>query len=103
VAGSETDVRKRLDPLHVRKLLSRILRTGAVAFCKHARDAMEDDDLTEPDVVNILRCGTIRDGELEKGSWRYRVETGRMCAVITFRSGSEVTIVTVWRSKARGA
>ena len=103
MSSREIDSRRRLDPLQVRKLLSRVLRSGAVTFCRHVRDAMEDDDLTEPDMVNILRCGTIREGELENGSWRYRVETDRMCAVITFLGGSEVVIVTAWRSRARGA
>jgi hypothetical protein len=102
VARGRVDTTKRLDALQARKLLSRILREGAIAFSRHARDAMEDDDLTEPDVVNTLRCGSIAEGELVKGTWRYRLETTRMDAVVAFRGDSEAIIVTVWRTRERG-
>ncbi len=103
VGRSGLDVTKRLDALQARKLLSRILPQGAVGFSQHARDAMEDDDLIEPDVVNILRCGVVSDQvDFERGSWRYRVETDSMCAVVVFQSASEVAVVTVWRKRERG-
>jgi len=102
VARGRVDTTKRLDALQARKLLSRILREGAIAFSRHARDAMEDDDLTEPDVVNTLRCGSTAERKLVKGTWRYRLETTRMGAVVAFRGDSEAIIVTVWRTRERG-
>jgi len=36
------------------------------------------------DAVNVLRGGTVREGEFENGSWRHRVETQRMVFVVTF-------------------
>ena len=85
MAGPGPDPTKRLDPLEARKLLTWILPHGSVVFSGHARREMEDDDLNEPDVVNILRAGMIADPpDLERGTWRYRVETDRMCAVVGF-------------------
>ena len=100
--GRTTDIGKRLHVLEARKLLSRIILEGAVAFSRHAQSEMEEDDLTEVDIVNTLRCGTIREGELERGSWRYRVETERMCAVVAFLGPLEGVVVTAWRIKERG-
>jgi len=56
------------------------------------------DDLTTVDCENVLRGGVVRPGELEHGTWRYRVETSRITVVIAFRSVQELVIVTAWRS-----
>jgi len=53
--------------------------------------------------VNVLRCGRVSDPpELERGSWHYRVETDRMCTVVTFAGNLEIVVVTVWRKRERG-
>lgn len=93
---------KRLGALEARKLLSRILREGSTAFSRHAQEEMLADDLTEADVVNVLRCGAVSEGEFERGSWRYRVETSRMCAVVVFVGPLEIVVVTAWRVRERG-
>jgi hypothetical protein len=49
------------------------------------------------DCVNILRGGVVRPAELERGTWRYRVETARMAVVVAFRSRDTLVIVTAWR------
>jgi hypothetical protein len=100
--GRTSDIGKRLHVLEARKLLSRLLREGAVAFSRHAQAEMEEDDLTEVDIVNTLHCGAVRQGELENGTWRYRVETERMCAVVAFLSPLEGVVVTAWRMRERG-
>ena len=67
------------------------------------RREVEDDDLDEPDVVNVLRAGMIADPpNLERGTWRSQVKTDRMCAVVSFNDCSEVVVLTVWRKKGRG-
>jgi hypothetical protein len=86
-----------LRPAMVKKLIVAILTSGTLAFSKHAYEEMAKDDLTEVDVRNTLRAGVARPGELEKGTWRYRVETSRMVVVITFRSQSYAVVVTAWR------
>jgi hypothetical protein len=60
---------------------------------------MAKDDLTTTDVLTMLRGGVVEPGEFERGSWRYRVRTARMCVVVTFRSESELRVVTAWRLK----
>lgn len=103
MAREPVDATKRLDALQARKLLSRILRgKDSVAFGRHALERMEKHDLTKPDVINTIRCGTVGNGELVNGSWRYRVETGRMGVVVAFLRESEAVVVTAWRTKARG-
>ena len=84
-----------------KKQIRHILEQGRVAWSRHALDEMAKDKLTTVDVVNVLRGGIVRPGELERGSWRYRVLTSRMCAVVAFRSGEELVVVTAWRIETR--
>jgi hypothetical protein len=57
-----------------------------------------------------LRAAVVREPEWENGSWRYRVDTPRMCFVVTFDpepeklpgkdedvSDVELVVVTAWR------
>jgi hypothetical protein len=50
------------------------------------------------DCTTVLRGGVVEPGELERGSWRYRVKTNTMCVVVAFRSEMELVVVTAWRS-----
>jgi hypothetical protein len=45
------------------------------------------------------RVGRYGLGELVSGTWRYRVETSRMAAVVAFRSATHAVAVTAWRFK----
>lgn len=91
----------RLGRNEARKLLSFILSNGATGFSDHALDEMAADDLTSVDVANVLRAGRItEDAELVDQSWRYRVGTERMIAVVAFRTRTEIRVVTVWRKKS---
>lgn len=50
------------------------------------------------DVLCVLRGSHINDeGEIEKGSVRYRMETSRMAVVFVLRSAEELVVVTAWR------
>ena len=51
------------------------------------------------DCINVLRGGSVREGEYENGSWRYQVHTPKMCVVIRFESDSILEVVTAWRDK----
>lgn len=88
-----------LPPATVKRLLVALLAAGILSFTKHAYDEMAKDNLTEIDVRNTLKGGTVRPGELIGGTWRYRVETSRMVAVVTFRSATHAVVVTAWRFK----
>ena len=37
------------------------------------------------------------DAEMQKGTWRYRVETNKVIVVIAFRASNYIRIVTAWR------
>ena len=80
------------------KLAQLILRAGDVAFPKHAKDEMEDDNLSDVDVKNVLRGGFFESVDYIDGSWRYRFCTQKIVVVIAFRSKSELVIVTTWRT-----
>ena len=57
-------------------LIDEIRESGEVSFSRHARDEMQNDDLSEIDVDNVLRGGYVEDlPDFEKGTWRYRVCT----------------------------
>ena len=92
-----------VEPLKTRdaqRLIREIVRDGNVAFNGHALEEMAKDDLCTTDVVNLLRGGVVEPAELENGSWRHRVRTARICAVVAFRSASELRVVTAWRMKS---
>lgn len=78
-------------------LIRTILDAGTVTFSRHALEELAKDDLTTVDAVNALRGGMVGPGELERGTWRYRVRTARLIVVIAFRSQTELVVVTGWR------
>ena len=88
-----------LDPPKAKDLIRAILESGEVRASNHALDEMAKDDLTMVDCVNILRGGWVEPAEFEKGTWRYRVRTQRICVVVAFRSEAKLVIVTAWREK----
>ena len=87
------------DPPAAKKRIRAILETGDLLASGHALDEMAKDDLTMIDCTNVLRGGWVEPAELERGSWRYRVRTSRICVVVAFRSESRLVIVTAWRER----
>jgi hypothetical protein len=90
-----------LETAAAKKLIRQILAAGTVTPSGHALVEMRKDDLTLVDCVNVLRGGVVEPAEFEKGSWRYRVKTNRICVVVAFRSEQELRIVTAWRIQQR--
>jgi hypothetical protein len=90
-------VREPLDPAAARALIRTILDGGTVSFSRHALEELRADDLITIDAVNVLRGGVVAPGELERGTWRYRVRTARLVVVVAFRSATELVVVTGWR------
>jgi hypothetical protein len=88
-----------LNPVDVKRVVREIVQSGSVTFSGHALQELAKDDLETTDVLNMLAGGVVEPGELENGSWRYRIRTGRMCVVIAFRSQTELRVVTAWRFK----
>lgn len=96
-----------------RTYIRRLLEEGVFVVSDHARREMGKDDLGNQDAMNILRAGVVREPEWENGSWRYRVDTPRMCFVVTFDPDPEVlpdegddlsevelVVVTAWRIRS---
>lgn len=94
----------KLQKEEARKLLAKVIRSKDcfVVFSKHARDELKKDDIPTSHVFNVLASSDAQilgDGELEKGTYRYRVETKNICVVIVFKSDTEAMVVTAWRKK----
>lgn len=99
-----------LTQVFAKALLRRLMEEGkfvAPSARSHARKEMNNDRLTDVDLVNVLRGGTVEPPEWENGEWRYRVRTSRMTVVVAFdpdpeeaESGDEIElcIVTAWRT-----
>ena len=83
-----------------RRLIREILENGGVIFSAHALEEMAKDDLSEIDIVNVLRGAMPSPGEYENGSWRYRVATPTMAIIVAFRSEEKLVVVTAWRFKS---
>jgi hypothetical protein len=85
-----------------RKRVARIMQQHPerVRFSFHALEELEKDDLTTVDALNVMKSPTskiIREGEFEKGSFRYRLETGNLVVVIAFQQDGEgLAVVTAW-------
>ncbi|MEO7327852.1 MAG: DUF4258 domain-containing protein [Minicystis sp.] len=88
-----------LSPPAVRRLILAILISGEVRFTSHALDEMAKDSISRDDVYAVLRGGVVEPGELERGSWRYRVRVALTYVVIAFRSESALLVVTAWRKR----
>jgi hypothetical protein len=88
-----------LHPAKVKSLLVAVLEDGTVEFSPHARREMAADNITEGEVMGVLQGGVVEPGELERGSWRYRVRRSRTYVVVTFRTETWTVVVTAWRTK----
>lgn len=97
MASSETLSHKPLPPAEVKRIVLAACGTGGVSFTQHALQEMEQDGITQDEAIAALRGGVVEPGELERGSWRYRVRVPRMLAVVAVRSESSVAVVTAWR------
>jgi hypothetical protein len=87
-----------LEPGEAQRLIRENLRQGGrLTYSPHAFEEMDQDGLTMVDCANVLRAGMVAAPELRKGTWRYRVQTNRICVVVAFRSEDELRIVTAWR------
>ena len=88
-----------LAPSAVKTLLVQILEHGTVEFSGHARKEMETDNIAEGEVGGVLKGCMAEPGELQRGSWRYRVRKSGVYAVVAFRSEDWTVVVTAWRKK----
>jgi hypothetical protein len=101
--GQEGALSEPLSPTDAKALIRQIIEDGTVRYSKHALDEMAHDPLgpiSKVDVINVLRGGIVEPGEIERGTWRYRVCTQRLVAVVAFRDAAVVVLVTAWRSKS---
>lgn len=87
-----------LDFAVAKALIRSILESGDFRITTHAFEEMDNDHITEVDVVNVLRGGVVESCDFERGSWRYRVRTPRFMVVVSFRSETALVIVTAWRN-----
>lgn len=79
------------------RLAKGIIRSGDTSFSQHARDEMQNDNLTDRDVTNVIRGGYCESVDFQNGTWRYRLRTQRIVTVVAFASERELRIVTAWR------
>lgn len=88
----------------IKKVKEILNKPTSPIFSKHALQELAADDLTIVDANNVLKSGDARilmEGELIKGSYRYRVETSKITIVVAFQpDGNGLVVVTGWRKKA---
>lgn len=95
------DVTSSLTQGQARKVLAEIFNSSPnfVSFSKHGLGQMLKRNLKTGDVLNVLKGGKILGTpEFENCSWRYRVETNKITAIIAFRKPNHVIVITAWRS-----
>ena len=73
---------------------------------RHAEEELSSERLASSDAVNLLKSPAAKildEGELENGSWRYRLQTANLMLVVAFwPNGQGLTVVTGW-DKRKGA
>jgi len=79
-------LREPLSPPEAKRLILAILSSGDFWTSDHASQELAKDQMTQVDVVNVLRGGSVEPAEWVKHSWRYRVRTTRMMVVVAFDS-----------------
>ena len=106
---SPSDYRgQKLDRQEARKQVSKIIskNPNEVRFSVHATQELMKDGLTTVDAQNVLKSSDAKihqDGEFEKGSYRYRMETTNLVVVIAFTvDGSGLNVVTAWDKRKGG-
>ena len=98
----------RLNCQQARKQIAIIMleHPSKVHFTRHALEEMGFDKVTTVDVLNILKSSSSKiydQGELEKGSYRYRLETNNYIIVIAFQpDGKTLVVVTAWDKRKGG-
>ena len=98
---------KRLDRNEARKLITKIINQHPekVFFSRHALEELKKNVLTTLDAINVLKSPGARiytEGEFEKGSYRYRLETTNMMVVVSFLElGDGMIVVTAWDKRKK--
>lgn len=94
----------RLAKEEARKLISKVILDGGidyVVFTTHSLKQMPRRKLITLDVLNVLKSADSKifeEGELESGSYRYRLQTRTILVVVSFTpKGDKVIVVTAWR------
>jgi hypothetical protein len=95
------ELKEPLDPSVAKKLILKILSDGSYFLSSHGEEEMANDKLIIGDIINVLRGGVVEPAELIKGSWRYRVRTAKIFAVVCFVSADSMCVVTAWRKKEK--
>ncbi len=92
----------KLDRNEARKLISKITAQHPenIRFSGHSIRELANDQLTTVDALNVLKSPDSKihsEGELENGSYRYRLETTHLVIVVAFTTdGTGLNIVTAW-------
>lgn len=98
---------QRLDRHEARKRVAYIVKKKppSVVISEHARKEAAKDGMTSTDIQNVLLSPAskiLSDGEFERGSYRYRLETDFMIVVIAFwEDGEGLNVVTTWDNRKR--
>jgi len=91
---------RRLSREDALALVQSILQDGMLAHSESLKGELASNRMTMLDVNNVLRLGTVREeGTFHalSGTYRYKVETDRMCVVVVFGDENEMQVITGWR------
>lgn len=95
---------RKLNKNQARKLIAEVVKKhpSHIRFSKHSLEELRKDNLTTSDALNVIKSNDskiLNDADLEKGSYRYRLETLNIMVVISFDSPNSLVVVTAWRKR----
>jgi hypothetical protein len=68
-------------------------------FSPHALKETENDNITQPEALRVLRGGRVEGRDLVNLSWRYRLNIARLFVVVAFDAETLTVVVTAWRKE----
>ncbi len=91
---------KRLSKEEARKFVLKLASVGKIVFSMHAKERLLERNITQNDVINVLRSVSMRvaDGEIGNVGYTYQCSTRKFAIVIGFAvSGDKLIVVTVFK------
>ncbi|RKH69072.1 hypothetical protein D7X96_15950 [Corallococcus interemptor] len=77
-----------------------LLDQGYMLYTDRVWAVFERSRMSSLDVENVLRCGDIeQEPKLDGDTYRYFVETQRMCVVVSFPEEKVIQVVGGWRKQ----
>src|SRR5688572_13116080 len=90
-----------LDGRALKEIVRECVKSGRIRIPTYGRQRADQRQITTPEIVTALRCGSLATECIVSDRYRYRAEgTGDVVVIFTFEvdeHGALIIVVTTWR------